>query len=139
MRTKNLTWVIGISLFLFLTGCGPEDYGIAPPEVYDTPPPIPLTDQERGLIDLLDGHSSEQATALAASITDEEKSALVKFAPIAGSALTKIMKQKNAWRKIVIEHNNNARDQFHTMLEKSHIKDGQLQKLISPKESENAD
>lgn len=119
--TLSRICLIGISL-LCLTGCGPADYGFVGPERYQEPPPIELTEQEQGILDLLSGQRSVLAMEIADSLTSEQREGLAKFAVPAQSALVKVMKQKNAWRAIVQEHNKVADERIKDLLKKSGVK-----------------
>ena len=119
---KRLTCVIGTSLLLCLAGCGPADYGFVAPERYMEPPPIALTAQEQGVLDVLVGETTPEAFAVLGTLTDEQIQGLTRFADPARSALTKVMRQKNAWRAIVREHNKIADERIRDLLKKSGVK-----------------
>jgi hypothetical protein len=86
------------------------------------PPPIALTAQEQGVLDVLVGETTPEAFAVLGTLTDEQIQGLTRFADPARSALTKVMRQKNAWRAIVREHNKIADERIRDLLKKSGVK-----------------
>ena len=101
-----------------------------PLERYNTPAAPQFTLEEKGLIDALGGVQSAERTAFEKNLSSEDKFTLLKYGPTAQTALRKIMLQKNAWRAIVLKHNEIATKQVKAQMKEFGYSEEQIAAFV---------